>query len=206
MIVVNFKNYKKGKEVLQFAKKINNDCVIACVPSTNISEVSKKTDLIVYAQHIDSKNSSRDTGFLTVEQTKAAAAKGTLLNHSEHKIPLKQLKETMKECQKQKLKVICCASNLKEAQQIKKLKPFAIAYEDPKLIGTKKSITDHNPIQILKFVKLLKGTKIFPLCGAGINKKQDVDNAINLGCKGVLIASAMMKNSNPRKFLKQINI
>ena len=204
MIVVNFKNYKKGKEVLKFAKKINNKCVIAAVPTTNIQEVSSKTNLITYAQHIDNKTSTRDTGFTIASSTKSSGAQGTILNHSEHKIPIKEIASTIKECKKQELNVIVCASSLAEASKLKKLKPFAIAYEDPKLIATGKSITDHDPISILKFVKLLSKTKIFPLCGAGINKKQDVENAIKLGCAGVLISSAMLKSKDPSKFLNQI--
>lgn len=204
MIVLNFKNYKEGKEVLTFAKKIDNKCVIAAVPSPYISEVVKKTKLIVYAQHIDNKSTQRDTGFLALKQIKKAGASGSIINHSEHKIPLKEIKEIIKESKKEKLNIICCVSNLREVEEIKKLKPFAIAYEDEKLIATSKSITDHNPIQILKFVKLLKGTKIFPLCGAGINTKEDVENSIRLGCKGVLIASAIMNSKNPKKFLLEL--
>ena len=202
MIVVNFKNYKQGKDVLTLAKKINNKCIIAAVPSVNISEVSKQTKLITYAQHIDNKASTRGTGYLTASSIKSAGAKGTILNHSEHKIPFNDIKEIIKECKKQKLNVICCASSLAEVSKLKKLNPFAIAYEDPKLIGTKKSVTNQNPLTILKFVKLLSKTKIFPLCGAGINKKQDIENAIKLGCSGVLISSAVMKSKNPNKLLK----
>lgn len=202
MIIVNFKNYKTGKEVLKFAKKINDKCTIAAVPSVNIEEVSKNTDLIVYSQHLDSKDSKRDTGFLTPKAAKKAGAKGTLLNHSEHRIPLKKLKETIKECKKQGLKTIVCASNLKKVKEIKRLKPFAIAYEEPKLISSKKSITDYKTMDVLKFVKALNGTKIFPLCGAGINNKKDIENARKLGCKGVLISSAVMKSRNPKRLLR----
>lgn len=205
MIVINFKNYKTGKDVLAFAKKISDPCVIAAVPTLNLKEVAKETRLIVYAQHTDLVNTKRDTGYLTPYSLKDAGVTGTLLNHSEHKLSFKNLQKTVSECHKQKLKVIICASSVTEAKKIKKLNPFAIAYEEPKLIATKKSITNY-PLKILKFVKILEKTKTFPLCGAGINKKQDVEAAIELGCKGVLISSAILKSHNPKGFLNKINI
>lgn len=205
MLVINFKNYKTGPSVLKFAKKISDPCIIAAIPSFNIKEVAKNTKLIVYAQHVSNKEGKRDTGFLTPEAAKDAGAEGTLLNHSEHPLSLKQIKETSKECKKQKLKVIICTSSLKQISSLIKLKPFAIAYEEPKLVATKNSITNY-PLKILKFVKPFSKTKIFPLCGAGINTKEDVEGAIKLGCKGVLIASAVMKSKNPKSFLKKVNI
>ena len=78
MIVVNFKNYKTGKDVLHFARRINNKCVIAAVPSLNIKEVAENTDLIVYAQHVDNKLSKRDTGYLTPSAVKDAGSVGSL--------------------------------------------------------------------------------------------------------------------------------
>lgn len=204
MIIVNFKNYKTGPAVLKFAKKIDDKCIIAAVPSVNIKEIAKNTKLIVYAQHVDTEG-ERNTGFLTPKSAKQAGAIGAILNHSEHPITLNQIKFIVNECKKQKLRVIICTSNLKQLSALIKLKPFAIAYEDPKLIGTKDSITNY-PMRILKFTKKFKKTKIFPLCGAGINKESDVENAIKLGCQGVLISSAVMKSKNPKAFLKKIDI
>ena len=126
------------------------------------------------------------------------------MNHSEHKISFDNLKKTIKECNKHKLRVIVCTSNINNVKQLIKLKPFAIAYEDPKLIGSKDSITNY-PTKILKFVNNFKRSKIFPLCGAGINNEKDVESAIILGCKGVLISSAVMKARNPKALLKKID-
>ncbi len=201
MIVINFKNYKKGREVLRLSRKIEKYLpkAIVAIPSVNLEEISEKTGLRVFSQHVE-KNSEKETGFLTVEAAKKSGAKGSLLNHSEHKVGIKKIREISKE----KINLIVCASNLKEAREIKKLKPYAIAFEDPKLISTGKSITKYNPQSVRKFVKILKGTKILPLCGAGINSKGDVVEAKKLGCKGVLIASAIANSKNPDKILKSL--
>ena len=50
----------------------------------------------------------------------------------------------------------------------------------------------------------MKKTKILPLCGAGISTAEDVKEAYNLGCKGVLISSAIAKSKNPIQLLKQL--
>ena len=205
MIVINFKNYKAGKSVLELAKKIGKSLpkAIVALPDLNIKEISEKTNLTVYGQHVESKEGKRNTGFILPESMKKSGAKGSLLNHSEHKISIKEIKETIKECKKLHLKLIVCASSLRESKEIKKLKPFAIAFEDAKLIGTGKSITKYNPESIKKFVSLLKNTSIIPLCGAGINSVEDYHESLKLGCKGVLIASAIANSKNPEKFLKE---
>lgn len=207
MIVINFKNYKTGKEVLDLAKKIENTHsknVIAAVPTVNIKEISEKTKLNVYAQHVDYQNSERSTGFVTPTSIKKSGVRGTLLNHSEHKIKLEDVKKTIEECKKLNLKVIAIASDLTESREIKKFKPFAIAFEDPKLVATGKSITKYKTEELKKFVSLLKNTKIIPLCGAGIKSGEDYREALKLGCKGVLISSVITRKT-PKIFLNEVS-
>jgi triosephosphate isomerase len=194
IIIVNYKNTKKGKDVLDFAKKINNSCLIAAVPTPNLKEVASKTDLITIAQHLNNQ---------TPEELKATGAQGTLLNHSDNPIPLKKIETLTKQLNKLKLKVIVCTKTTKNVDQIRKFKPWAIAYEDPVFIGTKDPITNH-PLKILNFTKHFKRCKRVPLCGAGIHKKEDVENAMKLGCKGILISSAVMNSKDPKALLKKL--
>lgn len=208
MLVINLKNYKIGNEVLDLVRKIEiyyNKAIIA-VPFTELKEVAKGKsgqNLQVFAQHVDYQDSGRNTGFVTPESLVAAGANGTLLNHSEHKITLASIRKAMKRCNEVGLKVIICTSSLKDIEQLKKLNPFAIAYEDKKLIATGKSITTYKTNDIKKFVELLEKTEIIPLCGAGITTGEDVAAALVLGCKGVLVASAVANSQEPERFLKE---
>ena len=208
MIVINFKNHKQGKEVLKLAKIIekNNPDAIVCVPATDIHVVSSETKLKVFAQHVNNKESGSTTGYVTPEAIKAVGAKGTVLNHSEHRLPFHILKEIMEKCEKHKLKTLVCVETIGEMKKIKRLKnkPYAIAFEDPYLIGTGKSITKYKSRRVRKFARLLKGSGIISLCGAGISSAKDVVEAKNLGCDGVFIASAVTKSKNPEKLLKRI--
>ncbi len=207
LIIVNFKNHLVGKEVLNLSKIIQKKYpeAIVCVPALNISDVSKNTRLKVFAQHINDKDSGSTTGFVTAQAVKASGANGTLLNHSEHKVAYSVLHNLIKRCNENNLKSIVCAENLRDVKWILKQhqRPYAIAYEDQKLIGTLKSVTTYNPKNIKKFIKILKNhPTIIPLCGAGIASWKDVKEAVNIGCKGVLVATAITKSKNPEKFFR----
>ena len=196
IIIVNFKNTKKGKEVLIFSKKIDGPCLIAAIPTVNLSEVAKNTDLIVISQNLND---------ITPQALKKTGAQGTLLNHSDHPLELDEIKRLTKECNKLKLKVIICVKNFDNMNKIIKFKPWGIAYEDPKFIGTKNAITNY-PKNLLRFMKYFKDCKSVSLCGAGINKKEDVENALKLGFRGVLVSSAVMNSKNPKVLLNKLSL
>ena len=205
IIAINFKNYVYGKKALDLAKKIKKYLpkAIVCVPALDLKDIANKTKLQVFAQYVDHSNTG--TGHITPKAVKIAGGKGTLINHFEHKENYKIFNLVLGDLEEAKLRTIACASAVWEAKILAKYKPWAIAYEDPELIGTGKSVTKYNPKSIKEFVKNLKGTKIIPLCGAGINSKEDVMEAKKLGCKGVLIASAIANSKNPEKILREIS-
>ncbi len=179
-------------------KNVDPNSIICLQPT----DISLKTKLNVFSQHVDYYEKSKNTGYVIPEAIKDAGAKGLLLNHSEHKVSIKIIGETIKRCRKLGLKIIVCISSLKQVKQIKNFNPYAIAFEDSKLIATGKSITKYNPEKIKKFVNLLEKIKIIPICGAGISSIEDYKKARVLGCKGVLISSAIVNSKNPIDLLK----
>jgi triosephosphate isomerase len=206
MIVINLKNYKVGKDILDLVKKIEiyyNKAIVA-VPALNLKEISANTSLHIIAQHVDFRDPGRGTGYVIPEALLGAGIGGSLLNHSEHKLDIEEIKKTIKRCNEIGLKLIVCTSSLTEARKLKTLNPYAIAFEDKKLIATGKSITDYKTHDVRKFVEILKDSEIIPLCGAGITKGEDVAAALVLGCKGVLVASAVANSQHPENFLKEI--
>jgi triosephosphate isomerase len=118
--IINFKTYKQGKQVLEFAKKIEkvDKNIIVGLQASDIKDVSSKTKLRVYAQHVDNFQKGRNTGFIIPESVKADGAVGTFLNHSEHRLKLDVIKKTIQRCKKIKLKTAVFASDLGEAQKI----------------------------------------------------------------------------------------
>lgn len=210
MIIINFKNYKAGKDNLELAKKIKKFIPksIVSVPTVDIASVYEKTRLETWAQHVSYHEGDKNTGFVLPESVKAVGAKGTLVNHAEHRIGIEEIEKTLIRCKKNKLKTLVCVGNFGMLKKVLKLKekPWGIAFEDPKLISTGHSITNYNPKAIKKFVKIMKkrapGIKI--ICGAGVSDEKDVSSSKEMGCEGVLIASAIAKPKNPEKLLKRI--
>lgn len=215
LILLNFKLYPEtiGRKGVELAKKLAtvkpNKYSIGIAPSTPIlSETVRTTSLPVFAQHTDPVLHGAFTGHVSPEELHLLGVKGTLLNHSEKKIPLQQLQETLSLCHKNELITIVCASNLQEVQTIAKLHPDYLAYEPAELIGGNLSVTNAKPEIIQSAVQLVR--KISPktavLCGAGIQSREDISQALELGCKGVLIGHAIPKAKDPVQKLKSFLI
>ncbi len=218
IIIVNFKTYKKatGENAEKLAEKLSKIAIknkqkiskiIIAAQTADIARLKKIKGIQVYAQHVDYFEPDKHTGYITIEDVKAGRAKGTLLNHSEHPLPLPILKRTIKRCKQKDMRLIVCVRTIKQAKKIIKLKPQMIAFEIPELIASGKAISKQKPEPVKKFVKFIEvynkknKTKIIALCGAGISSYQDIQSAVKLGCKGVLIASAVVKAKNPEKIL-----
>lgn len=201
--VINFKTYKKGIDALKLAKiieRFDKDIIVGVQPS-HLNEIAKKTKLKVYSQHVDYFKPGRHTGYIIPEAIKKDGAKGTFLNHSEHKLPFRILKKTIKRCKEAKLKTIVFASTLKEAKRIQRLKPDLLIIEPPELVATKTSVSQEKPELIEKISKKLKSKF---LVGAGIHTNQDVTTALRLGASGVALSSALTKSKTPRKVLQKL--
>jgi len=203
LIVINLKTYHSGKAALALAKKIqavNKNIILGAQP-TDISLLKNNTKLKIYAQHIDNCTPGRNTGFITPESVKIAGAEGVFLNHSEHKLYFKTIKETTALCKKIGLKTLIFAKDTTEAKKIEKLKPDYIAIEPPELVAGKKSVSTEKPELIKKIKKTLKSKF---LVGAGIKTNTDVKIAMKLGASGIAISSAITKAKNPKAVLKSL--
>ena len=213
LILLNFKTYSEaaGRNALLLAKKLEKvrttkyEIVIA--PSLlTLEEVAARRSLSVYSQHTDLAGLGAYTGKISAEELKKIGVKGTILNHSERKVPFSILKNIVADCKRQKLITVVCASSLVEAKQIAKLTPDYLAYEPPELIGGKVSVTRAKPEVIAKAVSLVKriSPKTKVLCGAGVQSRADLQEALQLGAKGVLIGHAVPKAKDPAKFLREL--
>ncbi|MBW2963594.1 triose-phosphate isomerase [Candidatus Woesearchaeota archaeon] len=209
LIIINFKTYqqsigKKGLKLAQICEQVAKKYkanIIICPQEPDLALFSKKFKISIYAQHLDPFEPGKLTGFITPAEAKAEGVKGTLINHSEHPLKLKDIKILIKLCKKYKLTSVVCIPNLKTLNQVKKLKPDYIAYEPPALIGGKISVTQAKP-EIIK--KAVKATKVKILVGAGVKSHQDLKTALKLKAKGVLVASDIVKAKNPRKELTEL--
>lgn len=209
LYVINFKTYREGtgKNAVKLAKIIkdvfsntNNDVVVAVQPA-DVSNVSKI--VTTFSQHVDSITFGPNTGKILPESIKEAGGEGTLLNHSERKIPLEEVEFSVKRCKEIGIKTIVCCSSPTQCKDLSKLNPDYIAIEPPELIGTGRSVSSEKPEVIRKSKDVVN---VPLLCGAGISSREDVKKAKELGADGVLVSSAVVKSKNPYKILKEMII
>ncbi len=213
LILLNFKLYSQtaGKKGIERAKAIatlrQKKYRIAIAPSLlTTSELARSISLPVFAQHTDAVLDGALTGHISLSELQSLNVKGTILNHSERKIDLLTLQKTILLCRKKKLITVVCGSTITEVKRIAAFHPDYIAYEPAELIGGKISVATAKPGIILKAVQAVR--KISPktnvLCGAGVQTKQDVQQALRLGAQGVLIGHAVAKANNPKRFLEKM--
>ena len=87
------------------------------------------------------------------------------------------------------------------------MNPTFIAIEPPELIGTGKAISTERPQLITRAVAGVKSAKNSTklLCGAGIVSGTDVARAKELGSKGILVASGIVKARNWEKIIDEFS-
>ncbi len=205
-IVVNCKAYENcvGKGAIRMAEICeevavrNKTSIAVAVEAADIYHVRMASRIPVFAQHVD-LDSGAHTGIVTPESIKDAGAIGTILNHSEKKLDFEVLKKTIARAKKAKLVTLVCAATPEEAKKISALKPDIIAIEPPELIGGNVSVSTAKPEVVTATTKSIKGIPI--LCGAGVKTKTDVSKAMQLGVKGILVASGITKAKNPEEVL-----
>ena len=215
MIIINFKAYGEAAginaaKLADICSKVakNHKANIILVPQyTDINELRSK-GLPIFAQHIDAiENAGAFTGHLVAENLKESGISGTLINHSEKRIPKEEIRKCIAIAKSLRLVSICCAATPEEAGEIASFSPDYIAIEPPELIGSGVSVSTARPEIVTKSVAVVR--KINPaikvLCGAGITNGADVEKALELGAKGILVASGVVKSADPEKILIELS-
>ena len=212
MFVINCKNYEEisGEKILKFvktaeiiAKKFK--VKVAVAPPQHLIGVVSKSKIPIVAQHVDDSKIGSTTGFVIPELLKNSKVKGSLINHSEHRISSKEIQNLVAKLKELKMISIVCVKDVAEARKYAKLNPDYIAIEPPELIGSGKAVSKEQPDLITKAAKAVKqaNNKTELLCGAGIVSGEDVAKAIELGSKGILVASGIVKAKNWNKIMTE---
>lgn len=211
---MNFKTYieatgKRAIELARVAEEVSRETgasIIVAPQFTDIEPVSKAVDIPVFSQHMDSVKPGAHTGHVLAEALKSAGAEGSLLNHSERRINKPVIAESLKLCVNADLQSLVCSDTTEASVDVAKMLPNMIAIEPPELIGTGISISKARPELITESVKEIRRVNrtVKVLCGAGVSTAEDVSRALELGSEGVLVASGIVKNKNPRAILQSM--
>ena len=210
MFVINCKNYEEisGDKIIKFikiAEKVSKKykVKIAISPPQHLIGLVANSSIQILAQHIDDSKVGSTTGFVIPELLKKSKVNGSLINHSEHRISSKEIQKLVLKLKELKMTSIVCVKNVAEVKKYVKLKPDYIAIEPPELIGSGKAVSKEKPDLIAKAAKAVKNTNTKLLCGAGIVSGEDVAKALELGSKGILVASGIIKAKNWNKIISE---
>jgi len=210
MFVINCKNYEEisGDKIIKFIKIAEKVCKkykvkIAISPPQHLIGLVANSSIQILAQHVDDYKVGSTTGFVIPELLKKSKVKGSLINHSEHRISSKEIQKLVLKLKELKMTSIVCVKDVAEVKKYVKLNPDYIAIEPPELIGSGKAVSKEKPELIAKAAKAVKNTNTKLLCGAGIVSGEDVVKAIELGSKGILVASGIIKAKNWNKIISE---
>ncbi len=205
-LVVNCKHYRNavGSNAATFFGKLPDSNafegweVIYAIGSYDLHIAMNMKNKIFYSQHVDPNNYGPFTGKISMDFLLESGIRGSLLNHSENRIPMELIRKTIDASSNSGLNLIVCAENMKEVREIAEMKPGIIAYEPPELIGGNISVSSEKPEIIEEAAGVCRDSGVELLAGAGIKTPFDVRRSIELGARGALVASGVVLSADPR--------
>jgi triosephosphate isomerase (TIM) len=211
---VNFKTYieatgKRGVELAKIADHVSRDSgvTIAVAPQfTDLKTVTESVEIPVFSQHIDPIRPGAFTGHILADAVKAAGGFATLLNHSERRIKISEIEEVIALARVSELATLVCTDTPGVSAAVASLNPDIIAIEPPDLIGTGVSVSKARPELITNAIERIRrvNSSVDILCGAGVSTAEDVGKALELGTRGVLVSSSVVKGTNPGELLEKM--
>ena len=212
LIVVNFKTYATAMGIQaenlasMMASVTTSARMVGVVSAFDLATINQSSPTLeIWSQHLDPVGMGSFTGWLQPNNAIERGAKGTIINHAEHKVPLNHVEELMKQLP-EGFQICACAADVEEAKALASLSPTFIAVEPPELIGGDISVTTADPDIIKSTVDAVKSVNenIRVLCGAGVKNGSDVKMALSLGAEGVLLASGVTKAEDPFEILNDL--
>jgi len=200
-LILNFKNYPEvqgdGAIRLSRAAERSNGVaeIIVCPPTPMISLVASQTKLKVFSQSVSDASGEKTTGSVVPEAVLASGGRGTILNHSENRLPMQAVGRLTKRMDSIGMEVCLCARSSSEGGRLARFETSFLAIEPPELIGTGVAVSNAKPRVVSDTVAAVRkaGYAGKILCGAGITSSADVERAVELGVDGVLVSSSVVK-------------
>ncbi|HHD15496.1 MAG TPA: triose-phosphate isomerase [Euryarchaeota archaeon] len=214
VIILNFKTYSQldGRGTLELARLCQDvhdetgASIAVCPPHVELARVASEVSIPVLAQNADIWDGSVRTGGVTLSQLKGIGASGLLINHSERRRTLFDMEALITGSREMGLTSIVCTNNVNSSRAAAAMEPDFVAMEPPELIGGDISVTSADPGIVKRTVdevaRISPGVRV--LTGAGVKTGEDVAKALELGTHGVLLASGVVKASDPGTKLRSL--
>jgi triosephosphate isomerase (TIM) len=180
---------------------------VAIAPATpDLGRLASTLSIPVLAQHVDPVLPGAETGFVPPEAVAAAGGRGSLVNHSEHPLPLEIARTTVARLASTGLVAVLCAGDVAAAGRLAPAGAPYLAIEPPELIGGDRAVSTARPEVVSDTVRVVRSVApaTSVLCGAGVHDRRDVERALELGAVGILVASAVTRSSSPRAAIEEL--
>lgn len=213
IVMVNFKLYPQasGKNAVKLAKimeKVSRETgaeVAAVVNALDYHAVKDSVNIPVLLQHVDAVDFGAHTGRINIELAKEHGVEAILINHSERQLKVSDIEFLVSKAHTLGIETVVCTNNPSVSAAIATFNPTYIAMEPPELIGGDVSVSKAKPEAITETIQAVKRVSDIPvLVGAGVKNGDDVRRAIELGAKGVLVASGITKAKDPEAALRNL--
>lgn len=214
LFVLNLKVYERclGAAAVEIGRAFESQLATAGVPGAiapaapDLGLLARRLRVPVIAQHADPQEAGPFTGYIVPEAIAAAGGRGSLVNHSEHPVPLESIPAILQRLDAVGLEAILCSRDVANSRELAKFRPRFIAVEPPELIGGTQSVSAAQPSVVSGTVTAVH--EVSPathvLCGAGIHDRTDVRRAIELGAEGILVSSAVTRADDPSLAIQEL--
>lgn len=214
LFLLNLKSYSRsvGDAALRLGQLLEREAAqagvaaaIAPAPS-DVARLAGALSIPVLSQHADPFDPGARTGYLVPAALKAAGARGSLVNHSEHRVASGAIGATLRALTRSTLVPVLCAGTTRRAIDLAGHRAPYLAIEPPELIGGRISVASARPELISATVAGVhrRAPRTSVLCGAGIHDRKDIQTALELGAAGVLVASAVANSDDPTAALQEL--
>jgi triosephosphate isomerase (TIM) len=211
IIILNYKTYlessgDKGRQLTWAARDVMKETGIRIIVCPQTPEIyhHRGYDIEVFSQHVDPIDPGSHTGHILPESLKFCGVTGSLINHSEDRRPVEEIKKCVDILRKHGMISVVCAESIEKVREVSQFKPDYVAIEPPELIGSGIPVSKADPGIVRNSVKAVTDPSVKVLCGAGISKGEDVKAALELGTVGVLLASGVVKAKDPKAALRDL--
>ena len=214
VFIINFKNYSEilGEGAVRLAKtaEVVSETIevefILAPPVPRLNSVASVVRLPVFSQSVGNQQEGKSTGAIIPEALKASGCTGSIINHSESRVPLETIRDVIPRMKGLGLSSCVCGEDAKEIVTMAGFAPEYLAVEPPELIGSGIAVSRARPELIRESVSFAKGAGYAGrlLCGAGIVTGEDARAAVKLGMDGILVASSVVRSKDWESKIREL--
>ena len=208
-VLVNLKAYPTDPvSVAEAAATVDGTAGVDVAVAPQAADIARvaQTGAETWAQHVSPVSHGSHTGSTLAEAVADNGAVGTLINHSERRLTLADIDDSIAAADRAGLETVVCANTPEQIAAVAALGPDAVAVEPPELIGTGTPVSQADPEIVEDAVTAAEAVDpaVDVYCGAGISTGEDLVAAEELGADGVLLASGVAKADDPQAALDDL--